>query len=151
MGLVSRDPLVPEDTNGTPDVYVYDVATGRLKRISVTSAGKQTHDPNYTGREHGLLGRSVNLSANGRFAAFDSAAPDLAPSAVGSTRHPPETTRVFVHDILTGATVLASVSSTGEPLPGDSHMPYISPDGRSVAFMNLGVTGRREVMVHQLR
>ncbi len=151
VGLVSLDPLVPEDTNGAPDVYVYEVATGRLQRISVTPAGEQSYDPNYTGREQGFLRRAVNLSADGRFVVFDSAAPDLAPSAVGSTRHSPNITRVFLHDILTGATVLASVSSTGEPLPGDSHMPYISPDGRSVVFLNLGVSGQREVMVHQLR
>jgi Tol biopolymer transport system component len=150
VGLVSRDPLVPEDTNGTPDVYVYEVATGRIQRISVTSEGEQTHDPNYTGRDHGFLGRSVNLSADGRFVVFDSAAPDLAPSAMGSTSHPPETTRVFVHDMLTGATVLASVSSTGEPLGGDSHMPYISPDGSAVAFMNTPPSGLERVMVHEL-
>lgn len=150
VGLVSRDPLVPEDTNGLPDVYVYEVATERIQRISVTSDGQQTHDPKYEGREHGHLGRSVNLSADGRFAVFDSSAPDLAPSAVGSTRHPPETTRVFVHDILTGATVLASVSSAGEPLGGDSHMPYISADGSAVVFMNTPVGGQERVMVHEL-
>ena len=150
VGLVSQDPLVPEDTNGTPDVYVYEVATERIQRISVTSEGKQTHDPNYEGREYGILKRSVNLSADGRFAVFDSAAPDLAPSAAGSTRHPPETTRVFVHDILTGATVLVSVSSTGEPLGGDSRMPYISADGSVVAFMNFPLTGVERVMVHEL-
>ena len=150
VGLVSRDPLVPEDTNGTPDVYVYEVKTGRIQRISVTSAGKQTHDPNYTGREYGFLKRSVNLSADGRFAVFDSSSPDLAPSAVGSTRHPPETTRVFVHDILTGATVLVSVSSTGEPLGGDSHMPYISADGSAVVFMHTPLSGVKRVMVHEL-
>jgi Tol biopolymer transport system component len=150
VGLVSRDPLVPEDTNGTPDVYVYEVATGRIQRISITSAGEQTHDPNYDGREYGFLKRSVNLSADGRFAVFDSSAPDLAPSAVGSTRHPPETTRVFVHDIVTGATVLVSVSGTGEPLGGDSHMPYISADGSAVVFLNTGPSGLERVMVHEL-
>ena len=150
VGLVSKDPLVPEDTNGLPDVYVYDVATKRIRRISVTSDGKQTHDPNYEGREFGFLRRSVNLSADGRFAVFDSSAPDLAPSAVGSTRHPPETTRVFVHDMLTGATVLVSVSSTGEPLGGDSHMPYISADGSTVVFMNIPIGGVERVMVHEL-
>jgi WD40-like Beta Propeller Repeat len=150
VALVSRDPLVPEDTNNTPDVYAYEVATGRIQRISVTSDGKQTYDPNYQGREYGFLKRSVNLSADGRFAVFDSSAPDLAPSTVGSTRHPPETTRVFVHDILTGATVLVSVSSTGEPLGGDSHMPYISADGSAVVFMNTPLSGQERVMVHEL-
>ena len=150
VGFVSVAALVPEDTNRTPDVYVYEVATGRLQRISVTSAGKQTHDPNFEGREYGHLRRSVNLSADGRYAVFDSAAPDLAPSAVGSTRHPPETTRIFLHDILTGATRLVSLSSTGEPLGGDSHMGYISADGSAVVFMNTGPSGLERVMVHEL-
>jgi Tol biopolymer transport system component len=150
VGLVSRDALVPGDTNGLPDVYVYDVATKRIQRISETADGKQSHDPNYTGREHGFLHRSVNLSADGRFVVFDSAAPDLAPSSVGSAGHPPETTRVFVHDMLTGATVLVSVSSTGEPLGGNSHTPYISADGSAVAFMNTPIGGLERVMVHEL-
>jgi Tol biopolymer transport system component len=150
VALVSRDPLVPEDTNRLPDVYVYDVATRRIQRVSVTSAGKQTYDLNYEGREFGFLHRSVNLSADGRFVVFDSSAPELAPSAVGSTRHPPETTRVFLHDLLTGATVLVSVSSTGEPLGGNSHTPYISADGSAVAFMHTGPSGLERVMVHEL-
>ena len=150
VGLVSLDPLVPEDTNEMPDVYAYEVATGRMQRISVTSAGRQTHDPNYEGRETGSLKRAVNLSADGRFAVFDSAAPDLAPSAVGSTRHAPETTRVFLHDIVTGATRLVSVSSTGEPLAGKSSTPYISADGSAVAFMHEGPSGLKRVMVHEL-
>lgn len=150
VGLVSLDPLVPEDTNEAPDVYAYEVATGRIQRISVSSTGRQTHDPNYIGRESGALGRAVNLSADGRFAVFDSAAPGLAPSAVGSTEHPPNTTQVYLHDILTGATILVSVSSRGEPLAGDSRMPYIAADGSAVAFMNTGTSGAERVIVHEL-
>jgi Tol biopolymer transport system component len=150
VALVSRDALVPEDHNETPDVYVYEVETERIQRISVTPEGKETFDPNYAGREFGHVGRTVNLSADGRFVVFDSSAPDLAPSAVGSTRHPPDTTRVFLHDILTGATKLVSVSSTGEPLGGNSRMPYISADGNAVVFLNTGPSGLERVMVHEL-
>lgn len=150
VALISLDALVPEDNNGTPDAYVYEVKTERIQRISVTPEGKQTFDPNYIGREFGHVGRTVNLSADGRFVVFDSAARDLAPSAVGSTRHPPETTRVFLHDILTGATKLVSVSSTGEPLGGNSRMPYISADGNAVVFLNTGPSGLERVMVHEL-
>lgn len=144
VGFVSRDALVPEDTNGTPDVYVYEVATDNIRRVSVTSAGEQTVDPNVAGEDAGVFARSVTLSADGRYAAFDSAAPGLAPGAEEGRR------QVFVHDLVTGATVLASVSSTGEPLEGESTIPYISADGRSVAFLN-AVAGRVDVMVHELR
>jgi hypothetical protein len=64
---------------------------------------------------------------------------------------------VYVHDMITGATVLASVSATGEPLPGYSVVPYISADGRWVAFFNSGRQATSDapvdfdVMVHQLR
>ena len=160
--FVSRDSLVPEDTNGTPDVYAYDVASRRLQRVSVTSAGKQSTDANYAHTEgSGVLPRSVTLSADGRYVAFDSSAPDLVPSWVGSTKRmesgTPGPIQVYVHDIATGATVLASVSSTGEPLAGNSVVPYISPDGSSVSFLNSGqwtdansVT-KLDVMVHELR
>jgi hypothetical protein len=155
VGWVSRDALVPEDTNGTPDVYVYEVATGRLKRASVTSAGEQTIDPNIEGEDTGPFKRGVTLSADGRYVVFDSAAPNLAPGAVGSTGKPssapPGPRQIFLHDNLTGATRLVSVSSTGEPLSGESILPYISPDASAVTFMHVGRGGRLEVVVHQLR
>lgn len=155
VSFVSRDALVPEDTNGTPDVYVYDVATDRLRRVSVTSAGEQTVDPFIADeRSASIFKRGVTLSADGRFAAFDSAAPNLAPGAVGSTRHadsrPPGPRQIYLHDLVTGATTLVSVSSTGEPLPGESMLPYISPDASSVTFMHADSSGRLEVMVHEL-
>ena len=155
VAMVSRDPLVPEDTNGTPDVYEYTVATGRLQRISVSSAGEQTIDPNYPGEDGTpVIGRAVTLSADGRFAVFDSAAPNLAPGAVGSTRATtpgsPGPRHVYLHDLSTGSTKLVSVSSTGETLGGDSTLPYISPDGRFVSFLNKVGSGLVNVMVHEL-
>lgn len=151
IGLVSRDALVPEDTNGTPDVYVYALETGRFRRVSVTSAGEQTIDPNYPGEDTTpVLRRAVTLSAEGRFAVFDSAAPNLAPGAVGSTGTGPSTRHIYLHDMLTGATRLVSVSSTGEPLSGDNTVPYISADGRFLSFMNKGSSGLTNVMVHEL-
>ena len=159
--FVSRDALIPEDTNGTPDVYAYDVATERLRRVSVTSAGEQTTDANYASTEESdTLPRAVSLSADGRYIAFDSAAPDLVPSWIGSSRRTtvgvPGPIQVYVHDVVTGATVLASVSSIGEPLAGNSVVPYLSADGRSVAFLNSSQWTTRnsvaqlDVMVHRL-
>lgn len=160
--FVSRDALIPEDTNGTPDVYAYDVATGRLQRVSVTSAGEQTTDANYAHTESShVLPRSVSLSADGRYVAFDSSAPGLVPSWVGSSKRvgsgTPGPIQVYVHDVATGATVLASVSSIGEPLAGNSVVPYISPDGTSISFLNSGLwtdansVTKLDVMVHELR
>ncbi|MGH3372594.1 MAG: TolB family protein, partial [Nocardioidaceae bacterium] len=140
--FTSNDALVADDTNGGPDVYSYDIATRRLQRVSVTSAGEQTTDLNYPATESSPVdSRAVTLSADGRYIAFDSAAPDLVPTSAGGTRQTtegstPGPVAVYVHDMITGATVLASQSATGEPLAGYSVVPYISADGRWVAFFN---------------
>ena len=155
VGFVTTEALVPEDTNGTPDVYVYDVTSGNVRRVSVTSAGEQTADPNVEGEKIGPFARGVTLSADGRFAVFDSAAPGLAPGAVGSTGNasagPPGPRQVYLHDLVTGATTLVSVSSTGEPLSGESILPYISPGASAVTFLHADSSGRLDVVVHELR
>lgn len=162
--FVSRDPQVTDDTNGSPDVYSYDIASGRVQRVSVNSAGEQTTEARFTATESSsYLSRAVTLSADGRYVAFDSTAPDLLPTWVGGSR--PATSvatpllAVYVHDMVTGATVLASMSATGEPLAGSSAIPYISGDGRWVSFFNssrwpmddAAAEGEGDVMVHQLR
>lgn len=161
--FTSNDALVPDDTNGGPDVYSYDIATRRLQRVSVTSAGEQTTDVNYPSTESSSIdSRAVTLSADGRYIAFDSAAPDLVPTSAGGSRQTTERSTpgpvaVYVHDMITEATVLASVSATGERLAGYSVVPYISADGRWVSFYNSSRQATRDapvdfdVMVHQLR
>jgi Tol biopolymer transport system component len=67
-----------------------------------------------------------SLSANGRFVAFQSSATDLVP---GGT---PPGVNIFVRDLLTGATVLASVNEA--PYVGPASFPHISADGRYVAY-----------------
>ena len=69
------------------------------------------------------------LSADGRFAAFESQAPALGlPDGVDSA--------VFVRDRVTGAVTLASRADgpDGAPLPVSGELPAISADGRRVAF-----------------
>ena len=156
VAFISRDALVPEDTNGTADVYEYDVDGHRLVRVSVTSDGRQTIDPNYAGEDiTGVIARGVTLSADGRYAAFDSAAPDLTPGSVGHIPRPGDGTpgprHIYVHDLVTGATTLVSVSSTGAPLDGENSIPYLSADGSTVAFFNKGASGLVNVFVHELR
>ena len=149
--FVTRDALVADDTNDLPDVYVYDVSAKKLTRVSVTSDGRQTYDPNYTDQD---AARSVTLSADGRYAVFDSVAPDLVPITVGGSRRAwrvPGPRRIYLHDLVTRATTLVSVTSTGEPLAGDSRMPYISSDGSTVTFYNKDATGVVNVVVHRLR
>jgi Tol biopolymer transport system component len=111
--------LVPDDTNGTNDVFVHDRKTGETELVSVNSAGEQGNGGSYL----------PSISADGRFVAFGSDATNLA--AVGDIG-----VRVFVHDRKTGETELASVNSAGQPAHGD--YPSISDDGRFVAFHDKG-------------
>jgi Tol biopolymer transport system component len=61
--------LVPGDTNRLKDVFVHDRRTGRSQRVSVRSRGRQGN-----GESGG-----PSLSAEGRFVAFYSGAPNLVP------------------------------------------------------------------------
>lgn len=110
--------LVPNDTNGVRDVFVYDRASGQIERVSVNSAGTQGND--YSGPH--------SISADGRLVAFYSLASNLVP---GDTNGRAD---VFVHDRVTRLTTRASVDSTGQQANGESGNPYISADGRFIAF-----------------
>jgi Tol biopolymer transport system component len=163
VGFYSPDALVPDDTNKTIDQYEYTIATAHLDRISVRSDGsqadKQTTDYNQNYQ------RRVTLSADGRYAAFDSSAPDLAPSTISMTAAPGP--QVYVHDLATGATTLAAVTSTGEPIassPGEvsgapslraaSILPSFAADASAIAFIfddAFAPGAGQGVAVHDLR
>ena len=102
--------LVPGDTNGEFDVFVRDMKTGVVDRVSVASDGTQGN------------GASVwpSISGDGRYVAFHSFASNLVP---GDTN---QTWDVFVHDRVTGATERMSVASGGAEVFGISLSPVIS-------------------------
>jgi Tol biopolymer transport system component len=114
--------LVPGDTNRSPDVFLRDRKSGKTKRISVRSGGRQANawsvDP--------------TISTNGRYIAFSSAATNMVPN---------DTNRRwdgFVHDRTARKTKRVSVQSDGgQARAGDSHDVAISGDGRFVAFESL--------------
>ncbi|MCA9421225.1 MAG: FG-GAP repeat protein [Nitrospira sp.] len=114
--------LVSGDTNGKWDVFVHDRQTGQTTRVSRSSAGIQGDHDSRDG---------VSLSADGRYVAFASRASNLA------TPNPQDISYnddIFIHDRVTGQTVQASVTSTGEFGNGRSGNPSISDDGQVVAF-----------------
>jgi Tol biopolymer transport system component len=108
--------LVGGDTNGKLDVFVRDLRTGRTRRVSVSSAGKQGN----------RRSRSPSISASGRFVAYSSTATNLVAG------DPTKPGGILVHDRRTGRTERVSVSSNGRPASGFS--PAISASGRFVAF-----------------
>jgi Tol biopolymer transport system component len=136
--------LVGGDTNGRRDVFVRDRRTGRTERVSLGFGGAQASK-----------GSSFpSISANGRFIAFSSKAPNLTRRG-DTTGH----RDIFVHDRTTGRTKRVSVSPDGGPADGQSDgSPAISATGRFVAFSshatNLvpGDTNRHDdVFVHDIR
>jgi Tol biopolymer transport system component len=118
--------LVPNDTNGYRDVFVHDRVTGITDRVSVSSGGGEAH-----GTSAGVLLGPPRISADGRFVAFASEAPDLVPN--DGNRAPD----VFVRDRVAGTTERASLGHDDAPLPGESVAPSISGDGRYVTFTAL--------------
>lgn len=110
--------LVPGDTNGVRDIFVYDRHTQQTTRISVRTGGGQAN------------GESLDpaMSANGRYVAFRSAATNLVP---GDTNGAID---VFVHDRQTGRTGRVSVATGGGQSNNNSFAPALSADGRFVAF-----------------
>jgi flagellin-like hook-associated protein FlgL len=115
--------LVSGDTNGQVDLFVKDLQTGVLTRVSTDSAGAEA-----------IGGPSVNptFSADGRFIAFDSSATNLV---AGDTNGQKD---VFVKDLQTGAVTRVSTDSYGaESIGGASQIPSFSPDGRFIGFTSL--------------
>jgi len=87
-------------------------------RGSVSSDGAQAN------------GSSINprISADGRYVAFVSEASNLAPETANDSQG----TRIFVHDLQTGQTVLASKGLDGTPVY--AYDLSLSGDGRFIAF-----------------
>lgn len=137
----SANNLVPDDTNGICDIFVRDQKKGITERVSVGSNGQEAL---------GAEGVSVfysstpTISANGRYVAFESTAPNLVtpasdPPAVDANTNPD----VFLRDRRTGKTALLSLAK--EIIPGEprrsasrgSSSPSISLDGKYVVFRSL--------------
>jgi len=112
--------LVPSDTNGWPDTFVRDRATGITERVSVDSAGVESDGASY----------GPSISADGRYVAFQSYATNLV---AGDTN---AVSDIFVHDRTTGATERVSVDSEGVQADNWNNSPAISADGNVVAWVS---------------
>ena len=108
--------LVPDDTNGVPDVFVFDRLTGLTRRVSVAPGGAQADDGS---------GGELDLSWSGRFVAFSSDATNLADPSC----------QLYLHDLAVQTTECLDAEVQGdEPGATLSRSPSISADGRLVAF-----------------
>ena len=124
IAFVTRENIAPGDTEFDDDVYLRDRQTGALERISVPTVALA--EPFCCGR----AGVGA-ISANGRYVAFFSDAPDLVAGDNGNFYD----TDVFIRDRQLGTTAKASIlpaslRSTRRFMSGLS----ISDNGRFITF-----------------
>ena len=137
------DNLVAGDTNNASDVFVRDLTTSTITRVSVASSGVQG-----TGGDGSFM---PSISADGRYVAFASSATNL----VGGDTNKSED--IFVRDIVANATMRVSISSAGAQSNFHSEFPSISADGRYVVFPSQGsnlvagdINNGYDVFVHEV-
>lgn len=112
--------LVAVDGNSMLDVFVTDLATGTVERVSTGTAGTEGN---------GTSG-NPDISADGRYVVFESWASNLVAGDWNSTAD------VFLKDRLTGETRLISSDRDGLQGNGWSAQPQITPDARFVLFLS---------------
>jgi Tol biopolymer transport system component len=108
--------LVANDTNGQPDIFVKDLATGAVTLASVAADGTQTDQASSQPR----------FSPDGTQVVFSSNASNLVP---GDLNGSPD---IFIKDLTTGVVTRVSLTTDGRDLPGSSYEPHFSPDGGAV-------------------
>ena len=114
--------LVPGDTNGWQDSFVYDRQTHTIERVSIAADGTQANN---------LASGSNAMSADGRYVAFESMASNLVPGDTNAT------VDVFVYDRQTDNIRQVSVAADGTLGNKISTFPFISADGRYVGFSSI--------------
>lgn len=110
--------LVPGDYNHRRDIFLRDLTTSRIIRVSVSSTGQQGNADSY----------NPSVSADGRYVVYDSFASNLVPDDRNRQGD------VFLFDRVTGASTLVSRGRDGKPADGQSGFAVISADGSTVAF-----------------
>ncbi|MFJ9907533.1 hypothetical protein ACIRVK_32385 [Streptomyces sp. NPDC101152] len=136
--------LVPGDTNGRRDVFVKDLRTGRIVRVTAQSAGAPADAEAY----------QPSLSADGRHVAFTAEWTYPVPAHSGP---PGRQSDVYVRDLRTGRTTKVD-RDLEQGFGIVSRDPSISADGRYVAFVAgavpwfpLGLHGDVRVYVRDLK
>ena len=118
--------LVPGDTNRTLDVFVKNLSTGAISRVSESTSGKQGDLESYGGI----------LSPDGRRVAFSSSASTLSPRATGPA------SAMYIKDLR---------SAKLRFIPGVGNAWTMDPQWRRVAVSDMrGTTGQNFTHVYLL-
>jgi len=116
--------LVGADNNGSEDVYVKNLKTGKLTLASVTTTGDQLS---------GVSTDNPRISGNGRYVGWDTDGA-FSPADVNGFKD------VYRNDLKTGKTEQVSLRNDGGQASGvqsgDSTEPSLSADGQKVAFQS---------------
>jgi hypothetical protein len=132
--------LVPGDTNGKPDAFVYNVASKQITRVSVDSHGRQSNGSTYEVAVDGdcervaFISDATNLALTStKIAAWKSAVTSAAPAG---------TKQVYVKVLkggkldkgFKGLTFLASASAKGKAGAGNAQHVAFARAGKNVVF-----------------
>ena len=135
--------LVPDDTNGSTDVFVRDLEMNVTRRVSISTLGAQAN---------GFSESTPAISADGQYIAFQTSAPNLVANDTN------QRSDVFVRDRTAQTTRRVSVNSAGVQGNDGSYRPDISADGTYVAFssdasnlVGLDTNGVADVFVRDIR
>jgi hypothetical protein len=112
--------IVPGVTGTELNVYEYDTATGTTSLVSEAVSG---------GPGHGSSTRPT-VSTGGTYVGFQSSARNLVSNDTSTGN------QIYVRDMATNTTVLASVSDSGVPANGPCERPVLSADGQHIAFVS---------------
>lgn len=115
--------LVARDTNHRPDVFMRNVRTGVIRRVSVSSSGRESNLSSYGG----------SVSADGRYVAFSSFGSNLV---AGDTNNCSD---LFVRDLKKQVTRRLTVGPGGTQIHTSTYGGSISADGRFVTFASRAV------------
>lgn len=109
--------LVDGDTNNQPDAFLYEVATGHIRRVNMTQDGEQTN----------ALSRELSICNDGRIITFSTDADNVIPGDTNGVRD------IFFYDRMTDEVRIVSQNSDGQWGNLDSHKGVVSPDCSGIA------------------
>jgi Ca2+-binding RTX toxin-like protein len=110
--------LVSGDSNGVIDIFIKDLSSGAVTRVSTSGAGVQAN-----AESNGAV-----FTPDGSKVLFSSAASNLV---AGDTNNSVD---LFIKDLTTGAVTLVSTDSGGVQGNGRSDGAVFSPDGKKILF-----------------
>jgi Concanavalin A-like lectin/glucanases superfamily/MBG domain (YGX type)/Bacterial Ig-like domain (group 3)/IPT/TIG domain/MBG domain len=123
--------LVPGDTNGAWDVFRRDRMARDTRRLNVPSGSSQSAHP--------IDSPGISMTPDGRYVAFASADPTLAPGSFGDTNNARD---VYIFDAQSLSVErvdvgwLASAPGVHPPGSGPTDWPTLSSDGRYVSVQS---------------